>query len=927
MVESDRRVWVWVILAGVCAGTTWGASAVRVRARAATRATVRALASRPSATQATVRALASRPSATQAVATRVFPPHRAVVLRTHLPWRSCHWAGPARNTDKWSQDMTLKHPRFTIHEPNKHHVWIYYLKVPVDVARYPVVVLTYRARRTKWTMGYVLWLDDGTGPNNGRGLCVLAPKDLVDDGRVREVSRDLRKYKPKGDIIGLALGATAGAEAPGVFDLMGLRFEAPSKAPARPAQGTDAPVRVRVQGPAGRPVAGASVTVDWERLNFARTVTTGATGQAQVVPLTNKSGTHTLHVEAPGMERMEVKLGPGRARATAKDAGPLVTVSLPAAGAGAGRRAAREMAARAMVAARLAVGRGLAPQPPVVLARDVGEVAIVIAEPGAPKSDTVSAIEAKLAKPVTLDFRKSTLADVTGFLRDFTGIAIATDEAALKKQGVSPKTAVSLKMAGVPLKQALRQLLVPLKLVYVIGDKGITITTQAGAESLGERAPAKDATPPYWTLSLTNKDHLRGQIDTIADAVVRFRPSVAPDTVVPVAVDKIRRLTFSHKPAGAAPAKGMTLRLRNNSLLYGRLVKLSDKHVRFDVNGIGPIDVPRAQAEELMRIGAAKKTVRARAKQHVVVSCRGDVLTGNVTQEADGVLVVGSSSVEAKLPVSSVSCVLFPSDVSVPAPAGTQALVVCADGTTLAGGDVHLKAGRLGLTLVDARRVHLPVGRVAEIAFMQHGTDVASRRGVVVWTRARTRGEPPNTVTAVLSEQLGRRWRVVEHASDRAGPDLERQSQRSRALVIADPVRWGGSSRAPRAAELKALANAFLKTGGNVVVLDGSGQGANLLRAAGLLTVGTSGSAGNGTVSFTGPGRALGQGIAQTFRYPGRTRTYQVGGATALAMVHNRACIVGRRIGRGWLILVGVPCDRHNKNTARLLSNAIRFGP
>ena len=79
----------------------------------------------------------------------------------------------------------------------------------------------------------------------------------------------MRTLKPKGDILGLGLGVNCGSKAPAEFELIGLRFESDEKSDVEPIK-EDAPVTVRVVDPLGKPVEGATVTVDPERVNWTR---------------------------------------------------------------------------------------------------------------------------------------------------------------------------------------------------------------------------------------------------------------------------------------------------------------------------------------------------------------------------------------------------------------------------------------------------------------------------------------------------------------------------------------------------------------------------------------------------------------------------------------------------------------------------------
>ena len=94
------------------------------------------------------------------------------------------------------------------------------------------------------------------------------------------------------------------------------------------------------------------------------------------------------------------------------------------------------------------------------------------------RSPKTLAIEQRLAKPVTFDFSDATLADVVDFLRDFTGVNIVLDTPALEEEGIGSSTAVNMKLAGVSLRSALRLILDPIGLTYLVKDDVIVITSQ-----------------------------------------------------------------------------------------------------------------------------------------------------------------------------------------------------------------------------------------------------------------------------------------------------------------------------------------------------------------------------------------------------------------------------------------------------------------
>src|SRR5262245_38666335 len=59
-------------------------------------------------------------------------------------------------------------------------------------------------------------------------------------------------------------------------------------------------------------------------------------------------------------------------------------------------------------------------------------------------SGALAQIRAKLTDPVTLEFVETPLGDVIAFLKDYTGVNIVLDRAALDEVGVSSDTPISI---------------------------------------------------------------------------------------------------------------------------------------------------------------------------------------------------------------------------------------------------------------------------------------------------------------------------------------------------------------------------------------------------------------------------------------------------------------------------------------------------
>lgn len=231
-------------------------------------------------------------------------PDKGVEVMMLRRWHASGWAGNLQ-AQKFSLEIVDNtFPRFTVGDPKLRLVWIYYLDLPIDFNRYPMLVLKYRAQNTASTGSYTIWLDDGTGPNNG-GFSPVRSNELIADGEVHILKKDIRTFKPRGNIIGIALGVMCGDTAPAVFDLLSFNFESSPENPVQDAVQEDIPFRFLVINSKDEPIKGARVIMDAERINFSRSVITDEKGLCEVIPLKNESGKHMVRVEVEGMLPVE----------------------------------------------------------------------------------------------------------------------------------------------------------------------------------------------------------------------------------------------------------------------------------------------------------------------------------------------------------------------------------------------------------------------------------------------------------------------------------------------------------------------------------------------------------------------------------------------------------------------------------------------
>jgi hypothetical protein len=228
-------------------------------------------------------------------------PEKAIVLDVHRPWL----AGPMWDGNEppkaYGENLDLPQPRFTVVDANAKGFWVYKPLWPIDLSRYPILKIKYRAKNTSASNGYVLRLVEGNVQQ------ILKSEELVADGELHEYVKDLREVNAERKLTNIGIWVNAGEKGNATFDLAALAFYAPDDAPAE-ALGKLSPQPFVIKGPNDQPIVGAKVTIDAERANFAQSGTTDSGGKVSVTPLTQWVNVHSVRVEKDGMYPIERKL-------------------------------------------------------------------------------------------------------------------------------------------------------------------------------------------------------------------------------------------------------------------------------------------------------------------------------------------------------------------------------------------------------------------------------------------------------------------------------------------------------------------------------------------------------------------------------------------------------------------------------------------
>jgi NPCBM/NEW2 domain/Carboxypeptidase regulatory-like domain len=228
-------------------------------------------------------------------------PEQSVVLDLHRPWLDAANADGNTPPVVYGLDGTSDAARFIVIDPNALALWNYHIAIPIDLAKYPILTMKYRARNFSKDAEYVLRLEAG---DNRTRVNVWKGTDIADDEQTHELKQDLRELNPDGALSSLGIGLKSNTQS-AYIEVLELKFSVPDGTVATNLK-SEPPLRFHLADLKDKPIAGAKVIVDAERSNFAHSAQTDQNGDASVPPLANESQKHMVRVEKAGYATIEV---------------------------------------------------------------------------------------------------------------------------------------------------------------------------------------------------------------------------------------------------------------------------------------------------------------------------------------------------------------------------------------------------------------------------------------------------------------------------------------------------------------------------------------------------------------------------------------------------------------------------------------------
>src|SRR5438105_1995514 len=157
----------------------------------------------------------------------------------------------------------------------------------------------------------------------------------------------------------------------------------------------------------------------------------------------------------------------------------------------------------------------------VLLGATVCVVAVACCGFAVQAAENEQKIRAELAKPTNIEFNETSLKDAVAYLHDVHGINIQLDEKRLEEVSVPLDTPITKVLKGVSLGSALKLMLEPIGLTYVIEHEVLRITSLDYAQ--------RSATPRVFDVTALAGE---GEREALLKAVelVLDRPAAAEGT-------------------------------------------------------------------------------------------------------------------------------------------------------------------------------------------------------------------------------------------------------------------------------------------------------------------------------------------------------------------------------------------------------------
>lgn len=492
---------------------------------------------------------------------------------------------------------------------------------------------------------------------------------------------------------------------------------------------------------------------------------------------------------------------------------------------------------------------------------------------------------------------------------------------------------------------------------------------QAGRDEGGGGSTA--VADPAMITERTLQASLYGRLQRIADGIVWFAPALGGGDPVPIPLERILSLRNASSPereSGTeveAPAPGngtgdsaaedaslqRLVTLRGGSSVPGRLLRVSEQGLVLAFGDSGGLTMP---LDQILSITPLQSNGRGLGKlppadgRHVARLTTGEIVTGNiapVTGESDR-LTISSPILSGEFPLSLIESMLFPagpdpadpaapSSEAEPGQAGRVAVVSFAGGASLLSPRIALSDGMLELEIWEGQPFRLPLGSAESISFPTRG-GMRANGPLFLWGQHADLDDEFEKVQAALRDAVQGR-EVIVMKGDEDSSDFTAALGRSSAFVWGewenlDEAGFADALSAEKGRPLGDQLQSYVRAGGIAIFLGMSAGTVEFFARLGLGEVTPAGSIGDGSeLELTGPGETLAPYMKGGVKATNSTMMYAApeGGTWTPLLCQPgspaKAAILGRRIGSGWVFLMGMDFYETDANVTRLLVELTQF--
>lgn len=433
-------------------------------------------------------------------------------------------------------------------------------------------------------------------------------------------------------------------------------------------------------------------------------------------------------------------------------------------------------------------------------------------------------------------------------------------------------------------------------------------------------------------LHLVNGDTLHVLLTGVRGEKVSVRPVLAEGQQIELSLASVEAVEAAELAPDANGPPGDRMEMDDGTVLVGQFQRLAKGMAYFDIPGSGAVQVPMDRLCSIVREGFKLPEELPATDKHIVIAGEGkDVLVGTMGLDGTAGVVVDNQAFKLRAKYDQIRAIVFPqrdiepNDSNESAPVRRVATVQMGNGMVLNGTGLQIAGGRASLAIDDRQRVTVPVNRIAGITFAEAGGLIGGRRVLVWGPYADTAEEYPRTLEA-MKKSLPAGWRINESTTEKFDAAFRRELLRCRTLLIPEMEKWNGSRSSEMASQLRPIAAEFLRRGGVIVLLGPSSGHVGFFREAGLIELQQNNSVGeNTTVTFTAAGKWLSKGVGAGFQATNSTMAYSWSDdkIQPLAGDKNSSPCVAKRVGRGWVIVMGMDFYGANEGTTKMLGNAV----